>query len=161
MDKVLLHNTSPHTRVAIAAVVWAAVPHPPYHRSPSSLQPRLAPSYFTLLDPWRMHSDDGVLQTTACCVKSSASPAKSFTQTSYTDAKVENICAVMETWKYMCCDGDVKNNLNFVKDVSMVYVNFIIIVIGAARKGGIRRHYFQTAPRKIPCVNTSGNIRLT
>jgi hypothetical protein len=49
-------------------------------------------------------------------------------------------------------DGDVKNYLNFVKDLSMVYVNFIIIVIRAARKGGLRRHYFHTAPCKIPCV---------
>ena len=67
---------------------------------------------------------------------------------------MENKCADDE--------GDVvKNNLNFVKDVSMVYVKFIIIVIRAARKGGIRSHYFHIAPRKIPCVNTTGNIRLT
>ena len=58
-------------------------------------------------------------------------------------------------------DGDVvENYLNFVKDLSIVYVNFIIIVIRAARKVGIRRHYFHTAPRKIPCVNMTGNIRL-
>jgi hypothetical protein len=86
-------------------------------------------------------------------MKSSDASAKSFTQRSYTHAEVENICADDE--------GDiVKNNLNFVKDVFMVYVNYIIIVIGAARKGGIKRHYFHTIPRKIPCVNMSGSIRL-
>ena len=70
----------------------------------------------------------------------------------HTHAKVENKCAD---------DGDVvENYLNFVKDLSIVYVNFIIIVIRAARKVGIRRHYFHTAPRKIPCVNMTGNIRL-
>jgi hypothetical protein len=38
-----------------------------------------------------------------------------------------------------------KNNLNFVKDTSMIYVNFIIIVITASEKGN-RRHYFRTTP---------------
>jgi hypothetical protein len=108
------------------------------------------PFSILLLSPYWI--PEGCTPTTAC-VKSSDASAKSFTQTSYTHAEVENICAD---------DGDVvKNNLNFVKDVFMVCVNYIIIVIGAARKWGIKRHYFHTAPRKIPCVNTSGNIRLT
>lgn len=47
MDQVLfLHNARPdtslHPRVAIVAVVWTAVPHPPY-------SPDLAPSYFHLI----------------------------------------------------------------------------------------------------------------
>jgi hypothetical protein len=37
----------------------------------------------------------------------------------------------------------LKNNLNFVKDVPMIYVNFIIIVnVVSAKKN--RRHYFHT-----------------
>jgi len=45
-------------------------------------------------------------------------------------------------------EGDVvKNNLNFVKDVSMVYVNFIIIVIRAsAREWGYQEALLSYRP---------------
>jgi hypothetical protein len=93
---------------------------------------------------------EGCTLTTAICRRQLAWRAQPLQQSvlckhhTHTHAKVENKCADDE--------GDVKNYLNFVKDLSMVYVNFIITVIRAARKGGIRRHYFHTAPHKIPCV---------
>lgn len=39
-----------------------------------------------------------------------------------------------------------KNNPNFVKDLSMIYVNFIITVIILSERGKKKRHYFYTAP---------------
>jgi hypothetical protein len=92
-----------------------------------------------LLPPDRI--PEGCTLTTAFCRRHCAWRAPPLQQfyanVTHTHAKVENKCAD---------DGHVvKSNLNFVKDVSMVYVNFIIIVIWAVRKGGIRRHYFHTA----------------
>jgi hypothetical protein len=39
-----------------------------------------------------------------------------------------------------------KNNLNFVKDVYLLYVHFIKILI-IVSEGKNARHYFRTAPR--------------
>jgi len=39
-----------------------------------------------------------------------------------------------------------KNRVNFVKDVHMIYVNFIIIVVTVPEEKKNRRHYFVTAP---------------
>jgi hypothetical protein len=74
------------------------------------------------------------------------------------------ILRLTQRWK-KCADNDgdfVENNLNFVKDVPMIYATFIIIIIRVyEKKGGIWRHYFHTAPRKIPCVYVTGSVRIT
>jgi hypothetical protein len=69
--------------------------------------------------------------TTSCstaCMKSSDASAKSFMQVAYsTSHKGEKSVLIMK-------DTLWKNNLNFVKDVPMIYVNFIRTVVVASDK---------------------------
>jgi len=124
MDQVLLlHNASPHTslhtRAALAAVVWTAVPHPPYSPDLASSHFHLIGSLKDALRRWRF-ADDGVREE-----------LRHFSEGFYANV----IHTLTHSWKKKSADyeGDVvKNNLNFVKDVSMVCVNFIIIVIRAS-----------------------------
>jgi len=128
MDQVLLlHNASPqtslHTRAAIAAVVWTAVPHSPYSPDLTSSHFHRIRSLKDALKRWRF-ADDGVREELRRFSEEFYANVNTHTQ-----AKMEKKSADYE--------GDVvKNNLIFVKDVSMVYVNFIIIVIRAAREWG-------------------------
>jgi hypothetical protein len=50
----------------------------------------------------------------------------------------QSVLIVIKTWW--------KNNLNFVKDVPMIYINCTVTVI-IASGGKNRRHYFRTVPR--------------
>ena len=58
------------------------------------------------------------------CVKSSHASVKSFTQPAYSFSyKDGKSVLIMETlWK---------NNLNFIKDMLMFYINFIIIILNS------------------------------
>jgi hypothetical protein len=124
MNQVLLlhdntrQHTSLHSRKTTAAVGWTVLHHPPYN-------PNLAPSNFQLLAPQRMHSEDATLQMTmrwtTVCINRSDTLAKNFMWVTYRISwKDGKSVLILETLS--------KNNINFVKDVHITFVYFIIII---------------------------------
>ena len=124
MNQVLLHdNTRQHTslcsRKTTATVGCTLLHHPPY-------SPNLAPSNFQPLAPQRMRSEDATLQFmiswTTVCIKSSDTSAKNFMWVAYSIS-----------WKdgksVLILQSLSKNSINFVKDVHITFVYFIIIII--------------------------------
>jgi hypothetical protein len=119
-------NARPHTSLRTGkAVGWTVLPHAPY-------SPDLSPPDFQLFgllrDAFRRRrfADDSELKTPS--VKSSDASANIFTPPAYSvSRKVGKSVLVMKETLW-------KNNRNFVKDVPMTYVNFIIIVIVSQKK---------------------------
>jgi len=141
-SQVLLQHDSarPHTslctREAVATIVWTVLPHPSY-------SPDFAPSDVHLFGPlkdalWRRYFvNDGELKHNVC-LKSSDASAKS---SSFSWPACSVICKGGESVLIMR-ETLWKSNLNFIKDVPMICVYFIIIVFAEKK---ISRQYFCTA----------------
>jgi hypothetical protein len=120
MNQVLLHdNTRQHTSLRSRKTTATVLRHPPY-------SPNLAPSNFQLLAPQRMHSKDATLQMmmswTTVCIKSSDTLTKNFMWVAYSISWKDGKSVLkLETLS--------KNNINFVKDVHITFVYFIITII--------------------------------
>ena len=102
-----------------ATVGWTVLRHPPY-------SPNLACSNFQLVARHRIQSKDATLQMmmswTTVCIKSSDTLAKNFTWVAYSISwKDGKSVLILKTLS--------KNNINFVKDVHITFVYFIIIII--------------------------------
>jgi histone-lysine N-methyltransferase SETMAR len=125
MNQVLLlsenarPHTNLHTRQAVAKVGRTVLPHSPY-------SPDLAPSDFVpfglLKDAlWgRRFADDNEL------IHRVREQLRRFSKEFYATV----IERLTQRWKSVLIMETLwKNDLNFVKDVHMIYVNFIVIVI--------------------------------
>jgi hypothetical protein len=124
MNQLLLHDsarlhTSLYTSEAVTTVEWTVLPDPP-------CCPDLAPSNFHIFGPLkaavqgRCSADDTELKQHACKAPTLKQRVLCNQHTA-SRTKVERMWIMKETlWK---------NNNNFVKDVPMIYVNFILIVI--------------------------------
>jgi hypothetical protein len=115
--------------------------------SSSPLQSRFSTLQLPTLARWRMYSEKANLRTTtswntehSVCVHISEAWARSFRRPTYSVCHKCGKC-VLKIKKNLG-----KNNLTFVKDALMIYINFIITVITVPDKKNWR-HYFRTAPR--------------
>jgi hypothetical protein len=108
------------TREAIPTMGWTVLPRPPY-------SPDIAASDFHvsgfLKDALR-----GRRFAETARVKRSDTSAKSFTRQTYSvSCEGRKSVLIMEKTLW-------KHNLNFIKDVPMIYVSFIVIIVSEKKK---------------------------